>query len=338
MPMPGCELTGELLNEQEVDKAKSVSSSIIDNVENVIIGKRQAIELAVITLMSQGHLLIEDSPGVGKTIFARSLAVSLGCSFKRIQFTADLLPSDITGASIFNQKNSEFEFRPGPVLAQMVLADEINRATPKVQSALLECMGEHQITVDGATHLMPTPFHVLATQNPMEYEGTFPLPENQLDRFLVRLTLGYPSDENEITIMTSQQFEHPIHCLSSVAGPEDLLWLQSVVKRVFVGEQVKKYIVSVVAATRHNPEIATGISPRGSLGLFRTAQSRAILHGRDYVIPDDIKALGEAVLAHRLVMRTGGSTEFGSGQAVIARILNSVPVPGARSSFHGNRA
>ena len=336
MPMPGCELPGELLTEQEADRAKSISSSIIKNVEKVIIGKREAIELALITLMSEGHLLIEDSPGVGKTIFARCLALSFGCTFKRIQFTADLLPSDITGASIFNQKSDDFEFRPGPVMAQMVLADEINRATPKVQSALLECMGEHQITVDGSTHLMPTPFHVLATQNPMEYEGTFPLPENQLDRFLVRLTLGYPSDENEIAIMTSQQFEHPIGGLSSVAGPDDLLWLQAIVKKVFVGEQVKKYIVSVVSATRRNPEIAIGISPRGSLGLFRMAQSRAILHGRDYVIPDDIKALAEAVLAHRLVLRTGSSSEFGSGQNMVARILDSVAVPGARTSFHGS--
>lgn len=323
---------------QSLERARHLIGEIADNVESVIIGKRPQIELALIALLSQGHLLIEDSPGVGKTMFARSLARSLGCSFKRIQFTADLLPSDVTGASVYNQKTDDFEFRPGPVMAQMVLADEINRATPKVQSALLECMAEGQVSIDGTTYFVPEPFHVIATQNPMEYEGTFPLPENQLDRFLMRLTLGYPSKDNEIAILNSQQYDHPIGRITQVVPAEDLLWLQSIVKSVYVGELIKQYIVAVVSATRNNPEVATGVSPRGSLGLFRTAQARAVLEGRDYVIPDDIKALAGHVLAHRLVMRIGAHAEIKSGQAIIARVLDSVSVPGAGLSFIKKRA
>ena len=331
-------MQSDLLTAQDLDKAQRLIKTIADNVESVIIGKRTAVELALTALLSQGHLLIEDAPGVGKTMFARSLARSLGCSFKRIQFTADLLPSDITGSSVYNQKTDDFEFRPGPIMAQIVLADEINRATPKVQSALLECMGEHQITIDGTTYTMPAPFHVIATQNPLEYEGTFPLPENQLDRFLMRLTLGYPSAANEVAIIASQQIDHPIDHIERVADACDLLWLQEAIKTVFVDELIKQYIVAVVAATRNNPEVAIGISPRGSLGLFRTAQARAVIQGRDYVLPDDIKALAEPVLAHRLVARMGTHAETRSGQAVIARVLGTVAVPGARPSFSRKKA
>ena len=328
----------DTLSPHDLTKAQLLSQGIITNVESVIIGKSPVIKLALICLLSQGHLLIEDAPGVGKTMFARSLAKSLGCNFKRIQFTADLLPSDVTGASVYNQKVDDFEFRSGPIMAQIVLADEINRATPKVQSALLECMGENQVTIDGTTYAMPKPFHVIATQNPLEYEGTFPLPENQLDRFLMRLTLGYPSAESEITILSNQQYEHPIERLAQVAPSRDLLWLQEVVKTVYVDSLVKQYIVAIVAATRIHQDVAIGISPRGSLGLFRAAQARAILEGREYVIPDDIKALAESVLAHRLVLRIGSHSEIKNCKTVITRILHSVPVPGARPSLNLKRS
>jgi len=312
-----------------VNAAQGVSRTIIENVEKVIIGKREVIELAVIALMSRGHLLIEDAPGVGKTMLARSLARSIDCTFKRIQFTPDMLPSDITGVSVYNQKTGDFEFRPGPIMAQIVLADEINRATPKVQSALLECMEEGQITADGITHRMPTPFHVLATQNPIEYEGTFPLPETQLDRFLLRINIGYPSPADEVAIMDHQQRQHPIESLSAVTTSADMEMLQNSVKDVFVDDLVKQYIAAVVGATRNHPGIFLGASPRGSLSLYRTAQARAIVYGRDYVLPDDIKALSEAVLAHRVIPRLTDSSHDKSGRAIVARILETVPVPGA---------
>ncbi|MDZ4247179.1 MAG: AAA family ATPase, partial [Dehalococcoidia bacterium] len=257
--------------ENTLNGAQQMAERIVDNVEKVIIGKREAIVLTVIALITKGHLLIEDAPGVGKTMLARSLAKSIDCTFRRIQFTPDMLPGDITGVSVYNQKTADFEFRPGPIMAQIVLADEINRATPKVQSALLECMDEGQITVDGATHQLPPPFHVLATQNPIEYEGTFPLPETQLDRFLLRVTLGYPSAADEIVIMERQQYTHPIEELSSVADAADVLMLQETVKQVYVDDLVKQYIASLVDATRHHHSIHLGASPRGSLGLFRTA-------------------------------------------------------------------
>jgi MoxR-like ATPase len=307
---------------------QSLVQKIIDNVELVIIGKRQAAELALLALLSQGHLLIEDAPGVGKSMFARSLARSVGCSFKRIQFTPDLLPSDITGVSIYNQKTDNFEFHPGPIMAQIVLADEINRAPPKTQSALLECMGEQQITVDGITHATPKPFHVIATQNPIEYEGTFGLPETQLDRFLLRLSLGYPSVADEMAIMESQQFSHPIDRLSQVCEASDLMRLQDMVKGIYIDDLIKEYIVMLVTATRRHPAVILGASPRASMGLFRTAQARALIQGRDYVIPDDIKALAEAVLAHRLVLRTGMHLEERSGKKIVAELLETVRVPG----------
>jgi len=322
-----------------ITNAQNTAKAILDNVARVIIGKESAVELAVIALISRGHLLIEDAPGVGKTMLARSLAKSLDCAFKRIQFTPDMLPGDITGVSVYNQKTGDFEFRPGPVMAQIVLADEINRATPKVQSALLECMEEGQITVDGITHKVPSPFHVLATQNPIEYEGTFPLPETQLDRFILRLSLGYPSASDEITIMETQQYSHPIEQLEPVATSTDVEELQTVVKNIYVDDLVKQYIASLVESTRNHPSIYLGASPRGSLSLFRTAQARALVQGRDYVLPDDIKALAESVLAHRLIVRVTDASRDRSGKATVEELLETVPVPGtvAKQQQEGNR-
>jgi len=302
---------------------------IVANIEKVIVGKRGAVELAVIAFISQGHLLIEDAPGVGKTMLARSLAKSVDCTFKRIQFTPDMLPGDITGVSVYNQKNGEFEFRPGPIVAQVVLADEINRATPKVQSALLEPMEERQITVDGVTYKMPSPFHVLATQDPIEYEGIFPLPEAQLDRFLLRISLGYPSMADEMVIMERQQYVHPIERLSPVAGAQDILTLQETVRQVYVDDLLKQYIASLIAATRGHHSIRYGSSPRGSLALFRTAQARALIQGRDFVLPDDVKALVEPVLTHRLGLPPAAQSREESRRTIIAEIVETVAVPGA---------
>ncbi|MFC1987684.1 AAA family ATPase [Chloroflexota bacterium] len=318
--------------DSELVKAQQLVEEIICNIEKVIVGKRKAVELAVVAVISQGHLLIEDAPGVGKTMLARSLAKSVNCTFKRIQFTPDMLPGDITGVSVYNQKTNDFEFRPGPVMAQVVLADEINRATPKVQSALLEPMEERQITVDGVTYEMPVPFHVLATQDPIEYEGLFPLPEAQLDRFLLRISLGYPSAADEIAIMEKQRYVHPIKQLSPVADAADIVGLQETVKNIYVDDLVKQYIAAVVEATRHHHSIYLGASPRGSLALFRTAQARALMEKRDYVLPDDIKALAQPVLAHRLILPSTNGTQDRSGQTSIAEILEAVPVPGALPS------
>jgi MoxR-like ATPase len=315
--------------DNKLSRAQQLASKIVENVEKVMVGKTESVKLAVIALISQGHLLIEDTPGVGKTILARSLAKSINCSFKRIQFTPDMLPGDITGVTIYNQKTSDFEFRPGPVMAQVLLADEINRATPKVQSALLEAMGERQITVDGITRQMPSPFHVLATQNPIEYEGTFPLPEAQLDRFLLRINLGYPTSSEEIAIVENQQYVHPIEQIEHVVDASDILAIQETVKEIFVDDLVKQYIVSLVEATRQHPSVFLGSSPRGSLALFRTAQARALLNGRDYVLPDDIKALAEPALAHRSLLSPGSQTSRKDSQSIIAEILETVPVPGA---------
>jgi MoxR-like ATPase len=275
-------------------------------------------------------LLIEDVPGVGKTMLARSIAKSIGCTFKRIQFTPDMLPSDVTGVSVFNQKTREFEFRPGPVMAQIVLTDEINRATPKTQSALLEAMQERQVTVDGVTYPIPEPFLVLATQNPIEYEGTFPLPEAQLDRFMMRISLGYPSPEDEIAILDSQQRVHPLETLGQAIDAQELLDAQEQVKEVYVDPLIKEYIVSLVKATRKHPDIYLGASPRGSLALYQTGRARAAILGRDYVIPDDIKALAITALAHRLIVSPSARIKEVDPRAVIEEILNSLPVPGAR--------
>jgi len=314
--------------ENEITIARNLTEKIVGNVEKVIVGKRGVIELAVITLVSQGHLLIEDAPGVGKTMLARSLAKSVNCTSKRIQFTPDMLPGDITGVSVYNQKTNDFEFRPGPIMGQVVLADEINRATPKVQSALLECMEEKQVTVDGVSHKMPAPFHILATQNPIEYEGTFPLPETQLDRFLMRINLGYPSEADEVIIMEKQQYHHPIEELTEVTEVTDFIALQETTKKIYVDDLVKQYIVSLVAATRDHPAIYLGSSPRGSLALFRTAQARALMNGRDFVLPDDVKALAGPVLAHRLILRLAAQPQDKSDWACINEILEKTPVPG----------
>jgi MoxR-like ATPase len=309
-------------------EAQETALRIIDNVEGVIIGKREAVELAVVALLSRGHILIEDAPGVGKTVFARSIALSIGCSFRRIQFTPDLLPGDITGVSVYNQKTNDFEFHSGPIIAQLVLADEINRATPKVQSALLECMEEGQITVDGTVHKMPLPFVVMATQNPIEYEGTFPLPETQLDRFLLRLRLGYPTPEQEAVIIKKQRYLHPIEKLEQVVEENELLTVQEMTRGVNVDKWVEQYIVALVDATRNHDALRLGASPRGSLALFRTGQARALIEGRDYVLPDDIKALAVPVLAHRVIADTVHRREY-SSESVIAELVASIPVPGA---------
>ncbi len=301
---------------------------VITNIEKVIIGKRPTLELAVVGLLCQGHLLIEDVPGVGKTMLARSLARSLGCAFSRIQFTPDMLPSDVTGVSIFNQVTSQFEFRPGPIMAQIVLADEINRATPKTQAALLEAMEERQITVDGVTRALPHPFMVLATQNPIEYEGTFPLPEAQVDRFLLRLRLGYPSQDDEIRVLERQQFHHPLEALTEVVSVQELTAAQEAVKDIFVSPALKRYIVEITHQTRQHTEVYLGASPRGSLALFRTAQARAAMNDRDYVLPDDIKALAIPTLAHRVILGPGARLRDLSAQQIVEEILYGVPVPG----------
>ena len=313
-----------------MQKAQEIAEKVIANVEKVIVGKHGEVQLTLLGLLCRGHLLIEDVPGVGKTMLAKSIAKSIGCTFRRIQFTPDMLPSDVTGVSVFNQKTREFEFRPGPVMAQIVLTDEINRATPKTQSALLECMEERQVTVDGTTYPMARPFLVLATQNPIEYEGTFPLPEAQLDRFMMRINLGYPEPEDEITMMDSQQYVHPVEEIGQVVDAEELLEAQETVKDIYIDNSVKEYIVAVVGETRKHPDVYLGASPRGSLALYKTSQARAALMGRDYVIPDDIKALAQVALAHRLIISPSARIKNVDPKAVVEEIIGSVPVPGAR--------
>jgi len=309
---------------------KETGDRVAANVERVIIGKREEVRLTLVALLCRGHLLIEDVPGTGKTMLAKAVARSLGCSFRRIQFTPDLLPSDVTGLSIFNRRTQEFEFRPGPIMAQVVLADEINRATPKTQSALLECMEEHQATIDGTTYAMPEPFLVIATQNPIEYEGTFALPEAQLDRFMMRIRLGYPSAADEQTILDQQKVSHPLDDTTQVLSVEELLQLQKSVREIYVDPAVAEYIVRLVNATRTHPDVYLGASPRGSLALYRTGQALAALTGRDYVIPDDVKALAEACLAHRLIIKTSSSMHDIDPRQVVAELLGTVPVDTTR--------
>jgi MoxR-like ATPase len=311
----------------DITLVQELANKLKQNLNQVIIGKETPIALTVVAFLCQGHLLIEDVPGVGKTMLARSLAASLGCTFKRIQFTPDMLPSDVTGVSIYNQNTHEFEFRPGPLMAQVVLADEINRATPKTQSALLEAMEERQMTVDGMTHALPVPFMVMATQNPIEYEGTFPLPEAQLDRFLMRIDLGYTSLANEIKILEEQQLIHPIMELKPVVTSEEVLNAQNMIKSIYVSEPVKRYIVQMVRETREHPEVFLGASPRGSLSLFRAGQAMAALDGRDFVLPDDIKMLAPYVLSHRVVMSPSARLADVSSTRIVKEILDTLPVP-----------
>jgi MoxR-like ATPase len=308
---------------------QSVAERIIENVSQVIIGKRNEIRLTVLGLLCQGHILIEDVPGVGKTMMARALARSIGASFNRIQFTPDMLPSDVTGVSVFNQQTRQFEFRPGPIMSQIVLTDEINRATPKTQAALLEAMEERQITVDGHTYALDEPFLVIATQNPIEYEGTFPLPEAQLDRFMLRIRLGYPTPQEEIAMLDSQQYQHPLIGITQVVSVEELLAAQRAVREIYLNQDVKNYIVNLVTMSRQHPDVYLGASPRGALALFRTSQARAAAVGREYVIPDDVKALAETTLAHRIIVGPNARIKDISASSIVQNILNVVSVPGA---------
>jgi MoxR-like ATPase len=309
---------------------KAIADKIVENVERVIIGKRQSVQLTVLGLLCQGHILIEDVPGVGKTVLAKSLSKSVGCRFQRIQFTPDMLPSDVTGVSVFNQKTFEFQFRPGPIHAQIVLVDEINRATPKTQSALLEAMEERQVTVDGNTYPLGPPFMILATQNPIEYEGTFPLPEAQLDRFMLRIRLGYPSKEEEIEVLNRQRRVHPIEGLRQIVSVEELLEAQGAIKEIYVDELVESYMVDLVRETRLHPDVYLGSSSRGALALYRLGQARAAMFGRDYVLPDDIKALSGAALGHRIIVGPAARIKDIEPEVIVEDILAKVPVPGAQ--------
>src|SRR2546430_1959383 len=317
--------SGGIRLDSETGLSRQVAG-VVENVERVIFGKHHEVELAIVALLCRGHILIEDVPGTGKTVLAKALARSLGCSFRRIQFTPDLLPSDVTGVSIFNQQRNTFEFRAGPVMSQVVLADEINRATPKTQSALLESMDEHQVTVDGTTYQLPDPFLVMATQNPIEYEGTFPLPEAQLDRFFMRIQLGYPREREEIAILDAQRIVHPLETIEQVMSADELLQAQAQVREIHIADSVKAYVVDIVTATRSHPDVYLGASPRGSLALSRAAQAYAAMNGRDYVLPDDVKALAAPTLSHRLILQPHARRQDLATTTVVAEILASVPV------------
>jgi MoxR-like ATPase len=318
-----------------VTKIQETGDRVLANVERVIVGKHREVRFALVALMCRGHLLIEDVPGTGKTVLAKAIARSLGCTFRRIQFTPDLLPSDVTGLSIYNQKTQEFEFRPGPIMSQVVLADEINRATPKTQSALLECMEERQATIDGLTHQMPDPFLVIATQNPIEYEGTFALPEAQLDRFMLRVRLGYPQPVEEVVILDEQKRSHPIDALEEVCPVDELRAMQAAVREVYVDPTLADYIVRLVNGTREHPDVYLGASPRGSIALYRAGQALAGLLGRDYVIPDDVKALAEAALAHRIIIKTSASIHDVAPAQVVRELLETTPVEGVSPTGSG---
>ncbi|MFO7632172.1 MAG: MoxR family ATPase [Caldilinea sp.] len=314
-----------------MELVQSVVNRVAENVRQVIVGKDEEVRLTLLAMLCEGHLLIEDVPGVGKTMLARALALSIGCSFRRIQFTPDMLPTDVTGVNIYNQKTQQFEFRPGPIFAQIVLTDEINRATPKTQSALLEAMEERQVTVDGETYPVPHPFLVLATQNPIEYEGTFPLPEAQIDRFMLRIHLGYPSKQNEIDVLNRQSDHHPIQDIRQVITAEELVAAQRAIRTVYVDDLVKSYIVDLVTTTRDHPDVYLGASPRGSLALFHGSRAWAAINGRDYVLPDDVKRLAEAALAHRLIVNPSARIKNVTARQVIEDALQHTAVPGARA-------
>jgi MoxR-like ATPase len=311
----------------EISRVRQAADILLNNVSKVIVGKKETIELVLVALLCEGHVLIEDVPGIGKTMLAKAVAKSLGCSFKRIQSTPDLLPSDVTGIHYFNQRTSEFEFRPGPVMANIVLVDEINRATPRTQSCLLECMQEQQVTVDLETVLLPHPFLVMATQNPVELEGTFPLPEAQLDRFLLRLSLGYPTGDEEGEILSRFGQSNPLDTLTSVIEAEELLEMQRLCRQVYVADAVRGYAVAVTGATRNHEGIKLGASPRASLGIYLAAQALAAIRGREYVIPDDIKYLAVPALTHRLIPMTETRLRGRSLESMVSEIVATVPVP-----------
>ncbi len=304
-----------------------ICDKIVQNVERVVVGKRRAVRLCLVCLLCEGHLLLEDVPGVAKTMLARSLAISLGLKFSRIQCTPDLMPTDVTGASVFNQKKADFEFRPGPIFTNILLSDEINRATPRTQSALLQAMAERQVTVDGLTYELPRPFMVIATQNPVEYEGTFPLPEAQLDRFFMRISLGYPAPADELVMLANVESSHPINSLSQVVSLDEFLEARRGVARVYVDGRVREYLVRLVNATRRSPHLLLGASPRGTQDLFFAARAAAALAGRDFVIPDDIKALAGPVLLHRMMLNPESRLKGITAERVLREILDSVPAP-----------
>jgi MoxR-like ATPase len=302
-------------------------ASVKENIEKVLVGKGGVIELTLAAVLSSGHILIEDVPGIGKTTLARALASSLDCTFHRIQFTPDLMPSDITGINFYNQKSGDFEFRPGPIIAQVVLADEINRATPRTQSALLEAMGERQLTVDDVTITLPVPFLVIATQNPIELEGTFPLPEAQLDRFLLRLRLGYPTEDEEEAMLSRFQTDDPLNDLAAVLGASDIASLQDSVREVHFDPVLRNYLVQLVQATRSHGDVELGASPRATMGLYRCSQALAAIRGRDYVTPDDLKTLAPLALAHRMILRSQARLRERTPESIIDEILAQVQVP-----------
>ncbi|MGH2496741.1 MAG: AAA family ATPase [Ktedonobacteraceae bacterium] len=314
---------------QSIQDLASAVQRVINNVEKVIVGKAEPVAFSLIAVICRGHVLIEDVPGVGKTVLTKAIARSIGCTFRRIQFTPDLLPSDVTGVSIYNQKTGNFEFRAGPILAQIVLADEINRATPKTQSALLEAMEESQVTVDGITHRLPEPFMVMATQNPIEYEGTFPLPEAQLDRFMMNIKLGYPRATDEMNILDSHQYHHPLDDLAQIMTSDELVHIQEQVRAIHVDPSIREYIVAIAGATRAHNSVYLGASPRGSLALYRGSQALAAMRGRGYVIPDDVKLLAKPTLAHRIIVTPAARVRAVTSTAILDEILQSVPVPGA---------